>query len=157
VRHTTPPPRDSTLSASRAAQAGGRLFARIGCQLCHVSTYKTLPVGTTIDGGTYVVPDSIGNKIIHPYSDFLLHDLGTGDGIPQAAGPQYLDQSTANKFRTAPLWGLRSRSWLMHDGKSATYEDAIKRHRGEGAKQRQYYEHLPVGKKRELKDFLNSL
>jgi len=63
-----------------------------------------------------MVPASVGNMLIHPYSDYLLHDLGTGDGIPQAAKPEYLDQSTTNKFRTAPLWGLRFRSWLIHDG-----------------------------------------
>ena len=58
----------------------------------------------------FVVPDALGNKIIHPYSDFLLHDIETGDGIVQAA-----PQDTANKLRTAPLWGLRMRPRYMHD------------------------------------------
>jgi Di-haem oxidoreductase, putative peroxidase len=89
-----------------------------------VTTYKTLRPGTRISGGTYKVPKFLGNKIIHPYSDFLLHDVGTGDGIPQAAKPEYLDQSTANKFRTAPLWGLRFRQGLMHDGDSPGTEAA---------------------------------
>jgi len=42
-------------------------------------------------------------------SNFLLHDVGTGDGIPRAAKLEFLDQSTANKFRTPPLCGLRFR------------------------------------------------
>jgi CxxC motif-containing protein (DUF1111 family) len=70
------------------------------------------------------VPADLGGKIIHLYSDFLLHDVGTGDGIPQAAEPEYLDQPTANKFRTPPLWGLRFRTWMMHDGTSVTYHQA---------------------------------
>jgi len=38
---------------------------------------------------------------------------------------------TRNKVRTAPLWGVRLRSRLMHDGASVTLRDAIVRHRGE--------------------------
>ncbi len=125
IRQTSPPARDADLAASPDAQAGGKLFVQIGCAICHVSTYKTVKPGTRINGGTYKVPKSLGNQVIHPYSDFLLHDVGTGDGIPQAAKPEYLDQSTANKFRTAPLWGLRFRQDLMHDGNSPGTEAAI--------------------------------
>ena len=60
----------------------------------------TAAPGTLINGGTFAVPAALGNKIIHPFSDFLLHDIGTGDGIVQNGGP-----STANKLRTPPLWG----------------------------------------------------
>jgi CxxC motif-containing protein (DUF1111 family) len=93
--------------------------------------------GTRINGGTYKVPKFLGNAVIRPYSDFLLHDVGTGDGIPQAAKPEYLDQSTANTFRTAPLWGLRFRRDLMHDGNSPGTEAAITRHGGEATTVRQ--------------------
>ena len=74
----------------------------------------------------FTVPAALGNKIIHPYGDFLMHDIGTGDGIVQA-GPQ----DTADKLRTAPLWGLRMRPRYMHDLRSLTLTDAIERHRGE--------------------------
>lgn len=157
IRHTSPSPRDSDLAASPDAQAGEKLFTQIGCAICHVATYKTLPPGTRINGGTYKVPKFLGNTIIHPYSDFLLHDVGTGDGIPQAAKPEYLDQSTANKFRTAPLWGLRFRHDLMHDGDSPGTEAAIKRHAGEATTVRQHYEHLTPTEKQQLQQFLNSL
>jgi CxxC motif-containing protein (DUF1111 family) len=70
----------------------------------------TLPAGTVINGGTYTVPDALGNKVIHPYGDFLLHDVGTGDGIVQA-GPA----NTAYKLRTVPLWGLQTKSRFMRD------------------------------------------
>jgi CxxC motif-containing protein (DUF1111 family) len=157
IRHTSPPARDANLAASPDAQIGEKLFTEIGCAVCHVPTYKTLPPGTRINGGTYKVPKLLGNTVIHPYSDFLLHDVGTGDGIPQAAKPEYLDQSTANKFRTAPLWGLRFRHDLLHDGNSPATDAAISRHGGEATTVRQQYEHLTPSEKQKLQAFLNSL
>jgi CxxC motif-containing protein (DUF1111 family) len=157
IRHTSPPPRDPNLAVSPDAQAGEKLFTKIGCAVCHVPTYKTLPPGTLINGGTYKVPKFLGNVVIYPYSDFLLHDVGTGDGIPQAAKPEYLDQSTANKFRTAPLWGLRFRQDLMHDGDSPGTEAAVKRHGGEATAVRRQYEQLTPTEKQQLQQFLSSL
>jgi len=113
VRGTKAPPRDAELAATADAQAGQALFQRIGCNVCHVQTITTAPPGTLINGGTFAIPVALGNKIIHPFSDFLLHDIKTGDGIVQA-GPQ----DTANKLRTAPLWGLRMRPRFMHDHQS---------------------------------------
>lgn len=66
IRRTVPPARDQSLAASAKTQAGEKLFAEIGCATCHVATYKTLPPGTRINGGTYKVPKFIGNKVIHP-------------------------------------------------------------------------------------------
>ena len=57
----------------------------------------------------------------------MLHDIGTGDGIVQNGGA-----GTRNMVRTAPLWGLRMRPELMHDGLSLTFNDAIQRHAGVG-------------------------
>ena len=87
--------------------------------------------GTTINGGAFTVPPALGNKIIHPYSDFLLHDIGTGDGIPIPADAGIC--RTANQIRTAPLWALRTRNRLMHDGLSFTKQEAIQRHHGQAA------------------------
>jgi len=61
-----------------------------------VDTFVTAPAGARIHGGRYTVPERLGGKTIHPLSDFLLHDVGTGDGIVQSAIPQSADQSTAN-------------------------------------------------------------
>ena len=152
IRGTKAPPRDATLAASPAAVAGERIFHAVGCGVCHVGRIVTAPTGTLIDGGTFAVPEALGNKIIHPYSDFLLHDIGTGDGIVQA-GPQ----DTANKLRTPPLWGLRTRPRYMHDLRSLTLTDAIERHRGEAEIVSLEFRFLSATEKQQLITFLNSL
>ena len=88
----------------------------------------TSPPGTLINGGALRVAEALGDKIIHPFSDFLLHDVGTGDGIVQNGGV-----STRNKVRTAALWGVRARGRFMHDGLSFSFEDAIARHGGQAS------------------------
>jgi CxxC motif-containing protein (DUF1111 family) len=152
IRGTKAPPRDSELAASGDAQAGQALFQRIGCNVCHVQTITTAPPGTPINGGTFAIPAALGNKIIHPFSDFLLHDIKTGDGIVQA-GPQ----DTANKLRTAPLWGLRMRPRFMHDLKSLTLENAIERHKGEAEDVADRFFDLTETQQQQLITFLNSL
>jgi CxxC motif-containing protein (DUF1111 family) len=152
VRGTKVPPRDSVLAASAAGRAGQALFDRVGCNTCHVEAITTAPAGTVINGGAFTVPDALGNKIIHPFSDFLLHDVGTGDGIVQNP-----PQDTADKLRTAALWGLRMRPRYMHDLLSLTLEDAIERHRGEAEHVSRRFRELTETEKQELFAFLNSL
>ena len=152
IRGTKAPPRDAVLAATPAAQAGERLFDHIGCATCHVSAIVTAPAGTPINGGTFLVPDALGNKTIHPYSDFLLHDIDTGDRIVQNP-----PQDTADKLRTVPLWGLRMHPRHMHDLKSLTLEDAIERHGGEAAHVRNRFRALTAAEKQALIAFLNSL
>ena len=91
----------------------------------------TAEAGTSINGGAMTVDAALGSKMIHPYSDFLLHDVGTGDGIPIQPTEEY--RETAPRIRTAPLWGLRTRNRLMHDGVSFTKEEAILRHAGQAS------------------------
>jgi CxxC motif-containing protein (DUF1111 family) len=105
-----------------------------------------------VNGGTFLVPDALGNKIIHPFSDFLLHDVGTGDGIVQA-GPQ----DTAAKLRTSPLWGLRLKARFMHDLASLTLQDAIGRHRGEAQHVERRFRNLTDTEKQQVITFLRSL
>jgi len=152
VRGTKVPPRDTALAATPAALVGEHLFDHIGCGACHVSSITTATPGTVIDGGTFVVPAALGNKIIHPYSDFLLHDIGTGDGIVQA-GPQ----DTANKLRTAALWDLRMRPRYMHDLRSLTLRNAIERHEGEAEHVAERFRDLTESQKQQLLTFLQSL
>jgi CxxC motif-containing protein (DUF1111 family) len=152
VRGTKAPPRNAELAASADAQAGQALFHRIGCDVCHVQNITTAPPGTLINGGTFAIPVALGNKIIHPFSDFLLHDIKTGDGIVQA-GPQ----DTANKLRTAPLWGLRMRPRFMHDHQSLTVENAIERHKGEAEDIADRFFDLTEKQQQQLITFLNSL
>jgi len=152
VRGTKVPPRDSVLAANPAGRAGQALFETIGCNMCHIESITTAPAGTVINGGTFVVPDVLGNKIIHPFSDFLLHDVGTGDGIVQNP-----PQDTANKLRTAALWGLRMRPRYMHDLLSLTLQNAIERHKGEAEHVSRSFRELSDQEKQQLFTFLNSL
>jgi len=152
IRGTQVPPRDTALAATPDAIAGQYTFKSIGCSTCHVETMATSHVGTVINGGAYTVPAALGNKIIHPYGDFLLHDVGTGDGIVQV-GPQ----DTANKLRTPPLWGLRIKSRFMHDLTSLTLKEAILRHRGEARGVIARFRELTSQQQEELITFLKSL
>jgi CxxC motif-containing protein (DUF1111 family) len=152
IRGTKAPPRDAKLAASADAQAGQALFQSIGCNVCHVQTITTAPPGTLINGGTFAIPAALGNKIIHPFGDFLLHDIKTGDGIVQAGPPD-----TANKLRTAPLWGLRMRPRFMHDHQSLTLENAIERHKGEAEDVADRFFDLTQTQQLQLITFLNSL
>jgi CxxC motif-containing protein (DUF1111 family) len=131
---------------------GQAIFESIGCATCHVSTLVTAPAGTTMHGGAYLVPAALGSKQFHPFGDFLLHDIGTGDGIQQN-GPA----DTAYKIRTAPLWGLRTRTQLLHDASAMTLEQAIQKHTHEAATEAQKFSQLSPAQKQLLNVFLNSL
>jgi CxxC motif-containing protein (DUF1111 family) len=152
LRSTKVPPRDTALAATADAVAGSNLFNAIGCATCHVRSITTAPAGTVINGGAFIVPAALGNKIIHPFSDFLLHNVGTGDGIVQNGG-----QSTRNKLRTPPLWGMRSRDRLMHDGNTVNRNEAILRHAGEATGVINNYRSLSTTQQNQLITFLNSL
>ncbi|HLY92667.1 MAG TPA: di-heme oxidoredictase family protein [Candidatus Angelobacter sp.] len=152
MRATQVPPRDTALANTSDAVTGANLFNAIGCNICHVTSITTAPAGTVINGGAFTVPAALGSKIIHPYSDFLLHDVGTGDGIVQNGG-----QATANKLRTSPLWGIRTKSRLMHDLLSFTRNDSILRHGGEATFVINNYRSLSTTQKNQLITFLQSL
>ncbi len=157
IRTTEPAAPDPSRSATDEAKAGSKIFDRIGCSVCHVRTLKTAPTGTRLRGSNIVVSERLGNKEIHPFSDYLLHDVGTGDGIVQNVRPEDYAKSAANKFRTAPLWGLRHRLWMMHDGRTLTYHQAIMRHRGEAMDiMLRYAKSTPI-EKEQLLLFLDSL
>ncbi|HVF58114.1 MAG TPA: di-heme oxidoredictase family protein [Pyrinomonadaceae bacterium] len=152
MRATRVPPRDTAIANSADGVAGSNLFNQVGCNICHVRSITTSPAGTVINGGALTVPAALGNKIIHPFGDFLLHDVGTGDGIVQNGGA-----ATANEMRTPPLWGMRTRNRLMHDGASLLRGDAILRHAGEATNVINNYRALTTTQKNQLITFLNSL
>jgi CxxC motif-containing protein (DUF1111 family) len=172
MRATEAPARDSKVAQTPKARLGAELFDKVGCDICHVQTLTTAPSGTKINGGTFTIPPALGEKQFHPYGDFLLHNVGTGDGIVMAMTEHYGKNmyqitwknlsipefhNTANKIRTAPLWGVRLHSRLMHDGASVTLLDAIRRHRGEAAQVTEKFEKLQPGEKEALLEFLRSL
>ena len=171
IRATKAPARDEVQAQTPQAMLGETIFTAIGCAICHVPTMVTAPAGTPINGETFEIPEALGDKSFHPYGDFLLHDIGTGDGIVQSWTEHYgrdVDKhwgnlsvnnfkKTQNKMRTAPLWGLRFRSRLMHDGESLTFLDAIERHGGEASEITEKFLDLPDSDQFALFEFLKSL
>src|SRR5216117_1665708 len=172
LRATKAPARDTLLAATPAARRGSELFDAIGCATCHVRTLITAAAGTALNGGTDTIPAALGEKIFHPFGDFLLHNVGTGDGIvmamPEHYGPAVykivwrefsIDSvgRTRNKVRTAPLWGVRLRPRLMHDGASLTLRDAIVRHRGEATVVSNRFKRLTQSDQEAILEFLRSL
>jgi CxxC motif-containing protein (DUF1111 family) len=123
-----------------ATRDGERVFSAIGCTTCHVPALTTGPSSNPL----------FDRRAVHLFSDLLLHDIGTGDGIRQAA-------ADAQEIRTPALWGLRLRRPLMHDGGSATIEEAISRHRNEAELARRGVERLSPADRERLLLFLRSL
>lgn len=121
-------------------RVGEQIFAAIGCGACHT------PVLTT---GASANP-LFDRRAVPLFSDLLLHDIGTGDGIEQASG-------AAEEMRTPALWGLRFRRPLMHDGSAATIEDAVRRHAGEAELARRGFEQAIEIDRAALIAFLKSL
>jgi CxxC motif-containing protein (DUF1111 family) len=220
MRSTKAPPRDFSLAGTDDVAAGEKIFRdettqagkKLGCAVCHRADYTTPKAGAPIktlrpdgkrpgsDLGT--VPKALGDKIIHPFSDFMLHDIGTGDGIAQTQHAQRpprgvhnlervpdgvvtggggvrvqavpregnrralsdapaLDQRTVNMIRTAPLWGLRVRPQLLHDGSALTLDEAIRRHKVKSkagdVELPGNFEKLTDEQKKQLRAFLTSL
>ena len=121
--------------------AGEQAFDRIGCTACHVATFRT--------GNSPIA--ALSQRTYHPYSDFLLHDMGPlGDGIEQgdAKGPE---------IRTAPLWGLRFVAAYLHDGRTPSLDQAILAHDGQGRAARDRFATLDAATKAKLMAFLRSL
>ncbi|HEU5319897.1 MAG TPA: di-heme oxidoredictase family protein [Methylomirabilota bacterium] len=109
-----PPPRGPI---TPPVVAGEQLFRRAGCDGCHVPELRTGPNAIA----------ALHRKPVPLFSDLLLHDVGTGDGIVQG-------DATGREFRTAPLWGLRFRPLLLHDGRAPDVMEAIRAHRGEATR-----------------------
>jgi CxxC motif-containing protein (DUF1111 family) len=122
-------------------QAGEVVFEQLGCASCHVATLHT--------GHSDIA--ALDNAPFHPYSDFLIHDMGPlGDGIAMA-------QATGREFRTAPLWGLRVITRFLHDGRATTLDAAILAHDGQGRAARDRFAALDAANKAKLMAFLSSL
>ncbi|HYI95667.1 MAG TPA: di-heme oxidoredictase family protein [Bryobacteraceae bacterium] len=125
---------------SEAALRGERVFADVGCAGCHRPQMQTGPSANPL----------FHRKAVPLFSDLLLHDVGTGDGIEQA-------DAKDNEVRTPALWGLRFRRPLLHDGAASTPEQAILMHGGEAGRVTERFRQLPQEQKRELLEFLKSL
>jgi len=203
MRSLKAPARDETVAATPESKHGAELFTKIGCASCHVETIVT-GKSPASPGGPGLHLDAVENRTIHPYSDFLLHDVGTGDGIVVAliehfgrerVEKRFREESAAetkgiptttedecsesyqtavaegekhpkllrdtlcarNKIRTAPLWGLRLRSRLMHDGESFQLDNAIRRHKHEAEDVSERFFKLKPADQKAVLTFLLSL
>jgi CxxC motif-containing protein (DUF1111 family) len=168
MRSTKAPPLDQDIKTQFSTDwtAGRDLFMSLppapgervdpppvmGCSICHIPAIVTVKPCTVINGGKFTVPIELGNKVFRPFGDFLLHDVGTGDGIVQNGG-----QKTRLRVRTAPLWGVRTRDRLMHNGETFTFKDAILLHGGEATIITNRFQHLTTLQKKQLIIFLESL
>lgn len=132
------PPR---AAQNRDTDDGEAQFDRIGCTACHVATMRT--------GANPIA--ALDRKTYHPYSDFLLHDMGSlGDDLEMGS-------ATGHEMRTTPLWGLRFVTRYLHDGRATTLEQAILAHAGQGSGARDRFAALPATVKSKLMAFLQSL
>ena len=137
MRFLAPPARGPV---SRHVDAGRGVFEAIGCAACHVPVLTTGPSSNPL----------FDRRSVALFSDLLLHDVGTGDGIRQAGGGP-------EEIRTPALWGLRFRRPLLHDGSAATAADAVRRHANEAAPAREGFERLSAAEREALLAFLDSL
>jgi CxxC motif-containing protein (DUF1111 family) len=118
---------------------GAALFDELGCETCHHATFRAKSDEPALDGLDVAL-----------YSDLLLHDVGTGDGIAQA-------DAAGNELRTPPLWGVRHAQLWLHDGRAASLDEAVRLHAGQALAAREAYTQLQPDEREALITFLNSL
>jgi CxxC motif-containing protein (DUF1111 family) len=120
--------------SSTSPVAGQKVFDRLGCDVCHVPTLGT------------------GQLRVNLYSDLLLHDMGPAldDHVVQG-------RASGSDWRTAPLWGLATRTRYLHDGRATTLTAAIEAHGGEAAPARKRFTELSATQRASLLAFLKSL
>jgi CxxC motif-containing protein (DUF1111 family) len=123
-----------------AVRQGEAVFRSIGCATCHTPSMTTGPNSNPV----------FDRKTVPLFSDLLLHDIGTGDGVEQEA-------ASGGEIRTPALWGLRVRKPLLHDGTAPTPEAAVLRHDGEAEQTMKRYHVLSAGERKALLAFLASL
>jgi len=147
LRSTAPPPRRDTNNPN--VIEGEKLFISTGCVKCHRDSFTT--------GNTRLA--FLNEKVIHPYTDMLLHDMGPGldDGYTEGDAKTY-------EWRTPPLWGLGlaeesqgGNGYYMHDGRALTLYDAIQAHGGEAQHIKENYNQLHLENQNKLIAFLRSL
>jgi CxxC motif-containing protein (DUF1111 family) len=137
LKFLAPPPRGLVTDQARQ---GEQVFHAVGCAACHVPTLQTAASRHPL----------FDRRSVPLFSDLLLHDVGTGDNIPQAS-------ARPEEIRTPSLWGLAARRPFLHDGSASTVEEAIERHRQEADTSRRRAAALPAAQRAALLAFLGSL
>ena len=140
---------------------GEAAFFQAGCHLCHVTTLHTRPRGSSLLAGTQL--PWLGSQTIHPYSDYLLHDMGSeimgvglNDNYPSG-------EARGNEWRTTPLWGIglqekvNGHTYFLHDGRARNFTEAIMWHGGEGEASKNRFSNMTKADRDALIRFLQSL
>ena len=153
---------DSIQYTEREAIAlGEQKFYEAKCHLCHVTTLHTRTRGVTLLNGTQL--PWLGGQTIHPYSDYLLHDMGSeimGVGL----NDNYVSGlARGNEWRTTPLWGIglqrkvNGHTHFLHDGRARNFTEAIMWHGGEGEASKNLFKNMKKEERQALIKFLESL
>lgn len=145
----------------KEVKRGEKMFYEAKCHLCHVTTLHTRPRGTSLLNGTNL--PWLGRQTIHPYSDYLLHDMGSeimGVGL----NDNYVSGlARGNEWRTTPLWGIglqekvNGHTYFLHDGRARNFIEAIMWHGGEGEASKNIFKHMAKKDRDALIKFLESL
>ena len=141
MRFLAPPSRTMTINPD----PGEATFRNIGCALCHTPSFVTATNTTA----------ALSNKQLNLFSDLLVHKMGQAlqDGISQG-------DAQGDEFRTAPLWGLSQRLFLLHDGRATDLKEAIAAHSSPGSEANGVianYNSLTAAQKQDLLRFLRTL
>ncbi len=160
MRGLQPPPEAPQTADT---EAGQQLFEQINCSGCHVESITTASnpsafIPPTIDGKplTSTLNSALTNVTYHPYSDFLMHDMGSmGDGVNDNESPT--DMGGPTMMRTMPLWGIRAREVFLHDGRAADIATAIVLHDGQGKAASQAFQALSPSEQQQIVDFIETL
>ncbi len=135
---------------------GEQNFYQAKCHLCHTVTLHTRKRGTVLLNNTQL--PWLGGQTIHPYSDFLLHDMGKGLDDEYVSG-----LARGNEWRTTPLWGIglqktvNGHTYFLHDGRARNLVEAIMWHGGEGEVSKNIFKKMSKEDRDALITFLNSL
>jgi CxxC motif-containing protein (DUF1111 family) len=126
---------------------GKALFSSIGCAACHNATPGTTQASGFVPG--------LSNAPVPAFSDIEIHHMGSGlaDNVSQG-------NAGGDQFRTAPLWGLGQRIFLLHDGRTADLNSAIDAHASRGSEANsveQNFDNLSPSQQQDVLNFLRSL
>jgi CxxC motif-containing protein (DUF1111 family) len=130
MRFLAAPVQVSSYPGASAAQiiGGEAAFNKAGCNICHK---KSMQTGNHANA-------ALRNKAVNLFSDLLVHDIGTGDGIAQGT-------ASGAEFRTAPLWGVGQRLFFLHGGSASNLVDAINAHGGEASRVTNNFKGISTG------------
>jgi CxxC motif-containing protein (DUF1111 family) len=98
---------------------------------------------------------ALSNAQVPAFSDVEIHHMGgrLADNVSQGG-------AGGDQFRTAPLWGLGQRIFLLHDGRPTDLLVAIQAHGSRGSEASQVeenFDNLSPSQQQDLLNFLRSL